>query len=80
MANDDKKVEVIYTNLEVDFRHLSDDTDNGYDAKIEGDGKGGLHVYDTVSNWNDHTHEAYDSDGNLTYERDEGYGHGWREK
>lgn len=70
----------IYTNQDVDFRHLSDETDNGYDEKIESDGRGGLHHYTTKSNWEDHSHDHYDEKGNCDYSRGEGYGHSWREK
>lgn len=69
-----KDVEVTYTGTEL--YHLADN-DLGYDGKISTRSDGGYAKYETDSDWQDHSHKEYDSDGNLVYSRDEGENHSW---
>ncbi len=69
-----KDPEVNYTGDEL--YHLSDN-EFGYDAKIEARENGAYALYETKSNWQDHSHTEYDENGNETYHRSEGYDHSW---
>lgn len=76
--NDDNNgVEVICTGSEL-FR-LSD-SDLGYDGKISAKGDGSFDLYETSSNWEDHSHVHVDENGNKVYDRNEGDGHKWRHR
>lgn len=74
MCDKDNEVEVIYTGSEL--YHLTDN-DGSYDAKISASDNGSYDYYDTNSDWNDHSHTHVDNDGNITYDRPEGYNHSW---
>ena len=70
-----KDVEVNYTGSEL--FHLNDNTDLGYDGKIESRGDGAYAYYSTESNWNDHIHVEVNKNGEETYRREEGEDHTW---
>jgi len=71
----EKDVEVNYTGDEL-FR-LNENNDLGYDAKISSRGDGAFAFYSTNSNWDDHVHIEVDTNGNETYNRQEGDNHKW---
>lgn len=65
---------VFYTGTSI--YHLTSE-DGDYDGKIESKSDGTTHVYGTQSGWDDHSHDVYNSNGDLIYSRGEGYGHSW---
>ena len=75
MGND---VEVNYTGDEL--FHLNENTDLGYDGKIESRGEGAYAYYSTESNWNDHVHIEINKNGEETYHREEGKNHTWNHR
>jgi len=67
-------VEVTYTGKEL--YHLTD-KDGSYDGKIVARGEGAYAIFETKSDWKDHSHKEYDKNGNETYNRQEGKNHKW---
>lgn len=74
-ADDNNGVEVNYTGK--NLYHLT--CNNGsYDEKIETKSDGTTHHYKTESDWDDHSHDVYNSSGDKVYSRLEGYNHPWQ--
>lgn len=77
MKKDENEVEVTYTGKEI-YR-LTDD-EGHYDGKISTRSDGGINIFETTTDWEDHSHKIYDKDGNKIYDRPEGYGHKWQNR
>lgn len=69
-----EKVDVKYTGKEL-FRLTGND--GSYNGKISAKGDGSFSIYETKSDWKDHSHTVYDKNGNKVYDRPEGYNHPW---
>lgn len=74
---DDNGVEVVYTGKEI--YHLSDD-DGTYDAKISEKSDGSVDLYETESDWDDHSHVHMSKEGETIYDRPEGQKHSWEDR
>ena len=75
--DDDDDVEVTYTGSEL---YRLTDSDGSYDAKIDAKGEGSFNYYETESDWEDHSHKHVNSNGEIDYDRPEGYNHSWEHR
>ena len=66
MPKKGEKVDVKYTGKEL-FRLTG--SDGSYNGKISAKGDGSFSVYETKSDWKDHSHTVYDKNGNSYTEK-----------
>lgn len=74
-------VDVEYTGG--DIRHLNDDSKYGYDGKMVSDKSGNTHIFESNDNWNTHSHEVINQNGETIYSRnanEDSTNHPWEDR